>query len=383
MSDNPDPACGGRASLGPPTTRLGQGNPDQRPAAITEGEPGAAPPNTALLRRRAWLQTGFFALFLLAPPLNIFRIDLTRGNAILFGQDWTLGIDAFIAGQASTGEAALNLLLRGFLPVLGTIALVIWISYRYGRLYCGWLCPHFGVVEWVNALMRRASGRLSIWEHRTLPELQPDGSRIEPNAWYWIPTLMAVVGFALLWAVTLLTYLLPPVEVYQNLLNGELTRAQSIFLGAATLVLSVDFLLARHLFCRFGCAVGLFQSLAWMANNRAMVVGFDTARASACTSCNDACDNACPMRLRPRTMKRKMFTCTQCGECISACVQIQDGVPERSLVRWVQGDAALPVVTGRPAEPVGETLDAPVADPIAGSVGNQPAASQAGGRAGW
>jgi ferredoxin-type protein NapH len=26
---------------------------------------------------------------------------------------------------------------------------------------------------------------------------------------------------------------------------------------------------ARHLFCRFGCAVGLFQSLAWMANPKA------------------------------------------------------------------------------------------------------------------
>jgi ferredoxin-type protein NapH len=31
-------------------------------------------------------------------------------------------------------------------------------------------------------------------------------------------------------------------------------------------VFTLEFALARHLFCRFGCAVGLFQSLAWMAN---------------------------------------------------------------------------------------------------------------------
>ena len=111
----------------------------------------------------------------------------------------------------------------------------------------------------------------------------------------------------------------------------------------------MEFLLARHFFCRYACAVGLFQSLAWMANDRAMVVGFDTRRASVCTDCDNACDESCPMRLKPRTLKRKMFTCTECGECIAACTQVQGGDPRQTLLRWVEGDAALPVVTGRPA----------------------------------
>ena len=111
----------------------------------------------------------------------------------------------------------------------------------------------------------------------------------------------------------------------------------------------MEFLLARHFFCRYACAVGLFQSLAWMANDRAMVVGFDTRRASACATCPSVCDEACPMRLKPRTIKRRMFTCTECGECIAACTRVQGGDPKQSLLRWVEGDAALPVVTGRPA----------------------------------
>ncbi len=69
------------------------------------------------------------------------------------------------------------------------------------------------------------------------------------------------------------------------------------------------------------------------------------------------------MRLKPRTIKRKMFTCTECGECISACTQIQHGEPERSLLRWVDGEAALPVVTGRPArvetDPHGRQINSP------------------------
>lgn len=304
-------------------------------------------PRTGLQRQRLAFQAGFFLLFVLAPPLDILRIDLNRGHAVLLGMDWTLGIDALLAGQGGVGEAAFNLFWRGFIPLFGGAALFLWLAWRFGRLYCGWLCPHFSVVEMINGLMRRASGRPSIWERRPLPEIQADGSRQTPNRWYWIPTLLAVFGFAFLWAVVLLTYLLPPAEVYGNLLRGELTMRQAIFITAATVALSIEFLLARHLFCRFGCAVGLFQSLSWMANDRAMVVGFDTGRALRCSDCNNACDNVCPMRLKPRTIKRKMFTCTECAQCISACTEVQGGGPRDSLLRWVDGDAALPVVTGR------------------------------------
>ncbi len=84
---------------------------------------------------------------------------------------------------------------------------------------------------------------------------------------------LAVPFFSLLWAVSFLTYLLPPFEVWGNLFRGELTRNQFIFITAATVLLTIEFTLARHLFCRFGCAVGLFQSLIWMGNRRALVVG--------------------------------------------------------------------------------------------------------------
>ena len=123
----------------------------------------------------------------------------------------------------------------------------------------------------------------------------------------------------------------------------------------ATIALSIEFLFALHLFCRFGCAVGLFQSLSWMGNDRGMVVGFDTTRASLCRQCNNACDNVCPMRLKPRSIKRRMFTCTECAQCVSACTQVQErsgrAVPADSLLNWVSGADALPVITGRAARP--------------------------------
>lgn len=288
---------------------------------------------------RSLTQAGFFALFVLAPPLDIFRYDLRLGNFIVFGQDWTLGLDALQQSQSAPFDAAVNVLLFGLVPVLVLVAGFLWAAWRWGRIYCGWLCPHFSVVELVNKLMQRATGKPSLWDKQPLPEKQPDGSLQKPDSWYWLPTFIAVLILAVLWTVSLMTYLLPPFEIYSNLLNGELTRNQSIFLIAATTAFCIEFLVTRHLFCRFGCAVGLFQSLAWMANRRALVISFDTDRARSCRNCNNACDNACPMRLQPRTIKRKMFTCTECGECISVCSQVQHG-EQQSLLHWVQGEAA-------------------------------------------
>ena len=50
-------------------------------------------------RWRRLTQAGFFLLFVLAPVFDIFRLDLNLGHLILFGFDWTLGLDDFAAGR--------------------------------------------------------------------------------------------------------------------------------------------------------------------------------------------------------------------------------------------------------------------------------------------
>ena len=296
--------------------------------------------------RLCW-QIAFFLLFALAPVLDLFRFDLQVGHAYIAGIPWRLGIDDFLAGRLGAGAAGLNILLRLFLPLIATAALFVFAAWRWGRFYCGWLCPHFSAVELINGLMRRASGKPSIWEKQPLAACRPDGSPRRPAQRWWLPTITVALLFAFVWAVVLLTYLLPPAEIYHRLWHADLTPNQTRFIGIATLVLTLEFLFARHLFCRFGCAVGLFQSLAWMANRNALVVGFARHRAVDCTKCQEiggagyaACEAECPMRLRPRQAKRKMFACTQCSQCLSACATVQQAQGAQPLLRWVAQEAA-------------------------------------------
>ena len=77
-------------------------------AASTLGDsaPVALPATAQLQRRRRWFQAVFFAVFLLAPALNLLRFDLTEAQLWVLGFRWSLGIEAFIRGEASAMQTA-------------------------------------------------------------------------------------------------------------------------------------------------------------------------------------------------------------------------------------------------------------------------------------
>ena len=151
-------------------------------------------------RRRLFFQLGFFALFLLAPALNLLRFDLNEAQLWFMGQRWTLGIDAFKAGEITAQQVAVQIFLRAFLPGIAVVVVFLGVAYRYGRLYCGWLCPHFTLVETLNNALHRASGKLSVWDkHRT------HRANVKPSARWWPVFAALCLFFGFAWAITLLS----------------------------------------------------------------------------------------------------------------------------------------------------------------------------------
>lgn len=289
------------------------------------------PPNKDTLQKKRLLtRTAFFGLFLLAPVLDIFRYDLTETHFVLFGFPLSLNLELAWVSQSSPAEVAGQILIWFVLPITLLVPLVLWIAWKWGRIYCGWLCPHFSVVETINHLMTRITGR------PTLYEALKRGRRGKVLHWTGLVLACALIGFS--WALAMLSYLLPPIPLYTDLVTGSLPLYPAIFLAVATSLFTLDFLFARHLFCKYGCAFGVVQSIAWMTNGKGRVVTFDTVRAAACRDCTRACDEACPMRLPTRSHKRAKFTCTQCLQCVSACREVQKNNPEGSLLSWDPGE---------------------------------------------
>src|SRR5690606_38532678 len=79
--------------------------------------------HTRIQRSRLIARAGFFALFILAPVFDLLRYDLVTGHAWFLGMEWRIGLDDFIAGRIGALEAAGNVALRVFAPLLGTAAL--------------------------------------------------------------------------------------------------------------------------------------------------------------------------------------------------------------------------------------------------------------------
>lgn len=296
-----------------------------------------------LQQSRVTTKIAFFALFLFAPLLDIFRFDLELGHFIIFGQAWTISIDFILYGDGDSIDAAIRIFTRVLLPGMAFVAIMGLLIWKYGRIYCGWLCPHFSVVELINDLMLKKLNRVTLWE-----KASKQSKGLLPK----LIVFIAALSMAFIWAVGLLSYLLAPKMLLVDLVSFNLDFGSTLFVSVATLVFTADFLFARHVFCKYGCALGLFQSLIWMANNKAMVIKFDRARAKACRECESynkhkPCDQACPMRLPTRNMKRAKFTCTQCVQCVSACNEVQKNNPQGGLLLWVSGDKAIDV--DRPA----------------------------------
>jgi polyferredoxin len=262
--------------------------------------------------------------------LNIFRFDLTTTNFIVFGQTLSFDLTAEWVAQSDAMDVGLRILTRFIVPLIVIVAIGLFLFWKWGRLYCGWLCPHFSVVELINGMMQKRIGRVTVWE--------PAKANHTGSLFDWGVIILVSAMIAFLWALGLLSYLLPPIPLYTDLITGELSRNPSIFLFVATLVFTLDFVLARHLFCKYGCALGLWQSLFWMMNSKSILVEFDRERAKLCQSCDKDCEMACPMRLPVRSFKRAKFTCTQCAQCISACSKVQKDNPEGALLNWHEGE---------------------------------------------
>jgi len=267
-------------------------------------------------RRRA-LQIATIAVVVLIPLSGLFRIDPIAGAFVILDRQvwWS---DFF--------------LVFGFWLVMASGLVVLYST--VGTAFCGWSCPQNSLSEWANYLTQKLLGK------RAEVSLTGEKMKIGANKNSWLNWLLLGASFfavALFFGLIPLLYFYSPQIVwsfitFQN--NEQLASSLHYIYFIFVLIIFIDIAFIRHFWCRFMCVYKVWQH--GFKTNQTLHVAYDNTRAESCEKCN-YCVTSCFLELDPR--KTELYdTCINCGECITACDQIQAKKGQQGLLRFKVGE---------------------------------------------
>jgi ferredoxin-type protein NapH len=265
------------------------------------------------------VQPFFWALMFISPLVQIYQMDVINQRLIFMGKSYPLD------------PSTLFWLPIGF---FGCCLIIAVVSTMWGRLFCGWVCPHNSLTEWTRPI-RTFIGIGHKPFHITQLEAR----------WPWLK--VAGILYSLVWALVLtylistlfLFYFVPVPWFFQQLQAGTLPFI--IWSGQGMMMLIGVFMVyAGHEFCKSACPYGLMQSLSayltakWTPMEVRYKPGDDT---SECKSCS-ACRTVCPVDIDPRKVENLVVGigegCFNCGECLDACSYVRGAQDKENLLRF-------------------------------------------------
>lgn len=253
------------------------------------------------------MQPFFLALVFLAPVLDVFRVDMLHQRLVFLGKSYPFIFETVM-----------------WLPIgfYGAVIIIGIVSLIWGRLFCGWTCPHNTLTEWTHSLRAMVGrGEKPSWMKKLIRK-HPHMKEIL----IWLSPPIAI-GITFILGLLLSFYVIPPAWGWGQYLSGHPHPA--LVYGNGLFVLIGLFLLyAGNDFCRSCCPYGMAQSISAYHENspwRPMEISFTSNKETDCKTCR-ACQMVCPVEIDPRdaSLTGKVHVgqfegCFNCGECIDAC----------------------------------------------------------------
>jgi ferredoxin-type protein NapH len=268
------------------------------------------------------IQPFFWSLCFLSPVLNVFRVDMIHQQLVFMQRSYPFRFEYLM-----------------WLPIVfyGAVILIALVSFIWGRLFCGWVCPHNTLTEWTQGVrgMIGLAGQ-PLWMKRF--------TRRYPAVQRYFPFVSVVLalGITATLSLALSCYVVPPLWLVAQYQSGSPHIA--LVMGNMLLMLvGLFLLLAGTNFCRTCCPYGLAQSVSAYHEGsrwRPMEIAFTGRVETECKTCK-ACQSVCPVEIDPRagTLTGHLAVgqfegCFNCGECIDICKFIQTVKPNSGLLSF-------------------------------------------------
>lgn len=263
--------------------------------------------------RRPIVHTLVLILFFLSPVVDLFRVDV-------LSQKVFFSFSAYPMNPSS--------LFWVITPFYTGVIIIAITSFLFGRLFCGWSCPHNALTELFAPVRNQI--------------LNPFMAE-QKQAFKIIIALLLVlimVGISFVLSGLLAAYIVP----WQWVLNGYLSGMPHPALVSGQILFSLIGLFlffAGHDFCRYACPYGMAQGVSAYQEGskfRPMEIAYQGQSVEEdCGSCK-ACRQVCPVEIDPRRAPYKVgefFGCFNCGECIDACKVVFSKRPQlKSLLKF-------------------------------------------------
>ncbi|RJQ43294.1 MAG: 4Fe-4S binding protein [Nitrospiraceae bacterium] len=267
-----------------------------------------------ILRRTT--QIFFILLIILAPALDILRIDTDTRSLIVFGHEWSIGLKEGFSVDPSLENAshvAWRFFLKALLPWIIVLSVFPILGALTGRFFCGWFCPEGALFELFDFLTVKIFGRRSLLGKKP----NDPGISAQNRAPYVILALLCMIAIPFLMGVALTGYFVNPRTIWGQIMNWEFTFGVKTGIIGVSIYIFISAMIVRHTLCKYVCGAGLMQMLFGWASPLSVRIKTDPAKLAACTDCK-GCEKVCFMNVKPRLL-RKDINCVNCGECISAC----------------------------------------------------------------
>ena len=228
-------------------------------------------------------------------------------------------------------------LWMAFFFITGLGFSLFFITSLFGRIWCGWACPHSVFLEQVyRPIERLIEGDAT--KRRKLDRQEWDGEKISKRGLKYA----IYIGVSALIAHLFLAYFISIPELYRWMTTSPKEHwGAFVFMGVATAIIYGNFAWFREQLCLVICPYGRLQSA--LIDDDSLIIGYDDARGEPrghakqegvgdCIDCL-RCVQVCPTGIDIR--QGLQMECIGCANCIDACDTIMTKLNRpKGLVRY-------------------------------------------------